>query len=110
MLEGHLRIPGGVWDGGSGRLGLATVVPKAQFEVADEHPRSVTSGGGIVVKIRLLTRQADFVVSVFIPPFDPPPEVIVWGSRVFARRPEGYLEVFAYTALPSASVAWADAR
>lgn len=33
--------------------------------------------------VRLITNDGGFVVSGKVPPFDAPPDVIVWGQRVF---------------------------
>jgi hypothetical protein len=38
-----------------------------------------------MLKIRLETRSGDFVVFVNVPLFDPPMDVLVWGTRVFQR-------------------------
>lgn len=60
--------------------------------------------------IRLLTAAGGFVSEAVVPDFTPPPEVIVWGARVFiAPVPEellrlltheradmAYVEAFAY--------------
>lgn len=35
--------------------------------------------------VKLFTRDGGFVHEAAIPPFNPPPEVIGWGSRVFVR-------------------------
>jgi hypothetical protein len=44
------------------------------------------------MKVKLVTRDNAFVRDGDIPPFQPPPEVITWGSRVFvhglAHRPD----------------------
>lgn len=34
-------------------------------------------------KVRLFTRQGEYVCTVDVPNFDPPVEVISWGSRYF---------------------------
>jgi hypothetical protein len=38
---------------------------------------------------KLLTRTGEYVVTVTVPPFTPPAEVIAWGSRLFVRRENG---------------------
>lgn len=38
------------------------------------------------MKINLFTRDGGFVRTEEIPQFDPPPEVITWGDRVFVRQ------------------------
>lgn len=35
--------------------------------------------------VKLYTRDGGFVHAATIPPMQPPPEVLVWGSRVFVR-------------------------
>lgn len=42
------------------------------------------------MEIKLLTRDGGYVTTVSVPPFNPPPEVIMWGSRVFVRQPGGH--------------------
>lgn len=37
------------------------------------------------MKVELLTRDHGFVTRGEIPPFQPPPEVVTWGTRVFVR-------------------------
>lgn len=37
------------------------------------------------MKIMLITRDGGFVRDGDIPPYQPPPEVITWGTRVFVR-------------------------
>lgn len=56
------------------------------------------------MKIKLLTKDGGIVREGEIPPFNPPPEVLTWGSRVFARNlfdiqdgPIDYLEGLAYS-------------
>ena len=39
-----------------------------------------------MVKTELYTRSGDYVITVMVPPFKPPPEAIVWGSRIFFRQ------------------------
>ena len=41
------------------------------------------------MKVILTTRDGGFVHESTIPPMTPPPEVIVWGTRVFVYRLEG---------------------
>jgi hypothetical protein len=38
------------------------------------------------LKVKLLTASGEFVFEHDLPPFDKPPEVIIWGSRVFRRK------------------------
>jgi hypothetical protein len=50
-------------------------------------------------KVRLETSGGDLVAELTIPSFMAPPEVLVWGNRVFAQEPgteNTYSEVFAY--------------
>lgn len=47
-------------------------------------------------KVKLITRAGGYVTTVLVPPFNPPAEGIIWGSRSFFLdtadvRPEGYL-------------------
>lgn len=35
------------------------------------------------MNIKLFTRDGGFVTDAVIPRFDPPPEVILWGNRMF---------------------------
>jgi len=37
-------------------------------------------------KITLFTRDGAFIEQAWIPPFDPPPQVIRWGERTFTYR------------------------
>lgn len=48
--------------------------------------------------IRLETRDCHFVAETVIPKFNPMPDVIVWGERVFQASPEDgvYREAFAF--------------
>lgn len=71
---------------------------------------------------RLLTDRGEFVASVQVPPFAPPPTVLIWGSRVFVRKvilhgfasengydqteENDYLEVFAYAVVPKREHKW----
>lgn len=50
------------------------------------------------MKITLKSREGQFVAQAEIPPFNTPPEVIVWGDRVFQRwlKTSEYHEVFCY--------------
>lgn len=45
--------------------------------------------------------ELGFVATVYVPPFNDPPEVVIWGQRVFAHNPSvgEYVEVFAYHAI-----------
>lgn len=55
------------------------------------------------MEIDLYTLAGDFVSTVWIPPFDPPPRVVTWGARTFTLTAKGvssmsrwrYEEVFA---------------
>lgn len=38
-----------------------------------------------MIKEKLFTRDGQYVVEVVMPPFNPRPEAIVWGSRIFIR-------------------------
>lgn len=57
------------------------------------------------MEIDLRTRDDNYVTTVKIPPFLVPPEVIIWGTRMFYRSPDkpntdtDYHEVFAVYAL-----------
>lgn len=44
-----------------------------------------------MAKAKLYTREGRFVADVDMPPFNPPADVVVWGTRhfVFRRRGEG---------------------
>lgn len=52
-------------------------------------------------KVLLYTREEEFVVSGWVPPFDVPPDVLIWGDRCFrynSTSDEGldvYVECFA---------------
>lgn len=37
--------------------------------------------------IQLQTRDGDFLADKEIPPFNPLPEIVLWGARVFAKQP-----------------------
>lgn len=37
------------------------------------------------MRVRLYTRDGGYVTTAHIPPFDPAPEVILFGSRVFVK-------------------------
>lgn len=48
-------------------------------------------------QIPLYTRDGAYVCDVYVPPFTPPAEMLVWGQRYFARRADGkYYEGLAY--------------
>lgn len=51
-----------------------------------------------MIKVILHTREGEYVTTVLVPQFNPKPEVIIWGSRVFINPQglEGYYEGFAY--------------
>lgn len=38
--------------------------------------------------VRLYTKANEFVVAAEIPPFEPPPEILMWGERVFRHESE----------------------
>lgn len=42
-----------------------------------------------VNQTELFTRMGQYVVTVLVPPMNPPPEVIQWGSRYFMRNALG---------------------
>lgn len=44
------------------------------------------------VEVELLTRDKQFVTKVAIPRMVPPPEVVMWGTRLFVNSPAGYVE------------------
>lgn len=47
--------------------------------------------------IELHTRDGGYVTTVQVPTFSPPPDVIVWGQRMFMRGEDGkYREAFTY--------------
>ena len=48
--------------------------------------------------VELFTRDGSYVTTVHVPPFQTPPEVIVWGLRIFVldREAGKYREAFAY--------------
>ena len=61
------------------------------------------------MKCQLLTSAKEFVAEVEIPPFNTPPDILVWGERFFkldqaTTRPE-YVEAFTYFVLPAKAVA-----
>ncbi len=77
------------------------------------------------VALHVLTDEPgrkSFVTELDLPPFVTPPEVVIWGSRVFKlhRRLSGsigkldgkgrqiYFEVFAYHAIPDNDIAGAS--
>jgi len=44
----------------------------------------------------LYTEKGDYLTSVLVPPMDPPPEIVMWGSRAFVHKGPGqYVETFA---------------
>jgi hypothetical protein len=66
---------------------------------------------------KLYARDGFFVAEVTIPPFDPMPEVVIWGERIFTKQLEDdaiaaaeeghvndicYVEAFAWFAPPQA--------
>jgi hypothetical protein len=47
----------------------------------------------------LLTRTGEPVTAIEVPPMEPPPEIVCWGSRFFVRNAAGeYREGFCYLA------------
>jgi len=66
------------------------------------------------MKVKLFTRTGGLVLAMEIPPFSEPPDVIVWGERIFCipdvdrdlfvhdlpHDETGYVEAFTY-AIPS---------
>lgn len=61
----------------------------------------------------LYTRDGHFVTGVHVPTFDPPPEVIAWGSRVFVRCADGlYREGMPFVVVtdPVPDLIWEDRR
>jgi hypothetical protein len=42
-----------------------------------------------MLEVTLYTRDGREVVRVTVPPFELPPEVILWGARYFVRRGDG---------------------
>lgn len=50
------------------------------------------SGEGTMEKIKLYTRDGGYVVTVTVPVFNPKPEAIAWGSRVFVLKDTRYVE------------------
>jgi hypothetical protein len=40
------------------------------------------------MRVKLLTRDGGFVREGNTPPFHPPPEAMIWGTRIFMRRGE----------------------
>jgi len=55
-----------------------------------------------MIKVILHTREGQYVTEVLVPEFNPMPEVIIWGSRVFVKPEDckGYYEGFAYYVPP----------
>lgn len=51
-----------------------------------------------MIPTKLYTRSGHYVITVMVPPFRPPAEAIVWGSRIFFRhRQDGkYFEGLAF--------------
>lgn len=51
-------------------------------------------------KIKLLTESGGYVTSAFIPPFNTPPQAVVWGQRIFFfKSDEEYREGFCVAAV-----------
>ena len=58
------------------------------------------------MEARLTTAAGDYVATVWIPKFDPPPGVVIWGERVFTRyEAREYREAFAYYCPPASTAA-----
>lgn len=52
--------------------------------------------GAQYTETTLYTASGEPVTNVRHPPFNPPPDVIIWGNRTFVRRETGkYTEAFA---------------
>jgi hypothetical protein len=51
-----------------------------------------------MIKVILHTREGEYVTTVDVPPMNPMPEIIIWGSRVFFKpdRCKGYYEGLAW--------------
>lgn len=50
-----------------------------------------------MIKTELFTRAGEYVIVVMIPPFNPPAEAVIWGSRIFIRNEKGkYVEGLAF--------------
>ena len=66
-------------------------------------------------QVELLTTDGRFVTNGTIPPFDVPPDVIIWGDRIFQHKDtyagdedgtyhiDSYRECFAVTLAPNNS-------
>jgi hypothetical protein len=55
--------------------------------------------------VKLYTRGGDYVATIRMPPFNPPPEAISWATRLFARNEEGdYREGMTWFAPDDATV------
>lgn len=51
-------------------------------------------------RTKLYTKEGEYVVTVLVPPFNPPSEVVIWGIRIFVRNVDGeYREGFSYSAV-----------
>jgi hypothetical protein len=49
-----------------------------------------------MIKVKLYTGDDGYVVTAIIPPFDPMPDILLWGARVFKYvTHERYNECFA---------------
>jgi hypothetical protein len=61
----------------------------------------VARRGVFSLQVELRTSDGGLVVRAVLPPFDPPPDVLLWGARVFRYDRDGrYLEAFAFAVLP----------
>jgi len=50
-------------------------------------------------EVKLYTSDGKLVTTVVVPNFQTPPDVIIWGSRVFVRKGKKYKEAFAHVAI-----------
>jgi hypothetical protein len=49
------------------------------------------------MEVELRTKDGGLVTRAVLPPFDPPPDVLLWGARIFTRADAGrYVEAFAF--------------
>jgi hypothetical protein len=55
-------------------------------------------------KVKIVTRAREYVAEVDVLPFQPPPDILVWGERFFQRITDVcYCESFAYFIPPEAA-------
>lgn len=67
------------------------------------YPSNCRASRGVMEKVRLYTADGEMVADVFVPAFEPPPDALLWGQRIFIRRDDGrYLEGFCWVALDEA--------